>query len=184
MSIAVYLNDDVSHKVVAQDYFVRHINDFPVLSVDETKQILAGTFFEISIDPYSPYEVMRLYEDGTNTQLGYFSETSGSRARQFTTTLPKPQAITISDNPVSISGSKALVHKVVDMNCQIRKITDGIYIQYSRDTSGNHSVPDQLMFVYNEQVDTIESIATMVSTIQNTMVPQVQEHYMYFVSKG
>ena len=67
---------------------------------------------------------------------------------------------------------------------QVKKIADGIYLRYAPDNSGQYpgmyTVADHLMISYNSAVKSSSDVRRMVSTIQETLIPSVEEHFIYF----
>ena len=177
-AINIYLTDDVHVMREAQDFFIRHINDYEILNSTELSQLLIGNFLEIQVDTFSPYWTIQKYENGASAQIAFLADSHGTRSFEDTTQFVAQPFSTSNDLLTTGAG------KSIEKAFQVRKIADGIYIRYKADSNGHYSVPDHFMISYNDPVTGFSSVGTMINYIQTSMLPQIEEHYMYFVPKG
>ena len=167
-ALTAFLLEDIEGIVDAKNFFYDHINDYEIVTSEELENLLSGNnFFEVEIETaynnnlnYNSWVMMK-YNHHERTQLSYvYRRPDTGASRIFEASNYKPTGFSISNDKLFIG----------DNTYEIRKITDDIYVRYNLDSS-RKTVDDYIMIRYNEPVQSVSDVATMLATIIVLMLP-------------
>ena len=159
-----FLNDaNVSN---AKQTLFENAGNLRIVGEDELKTLLNGNnFLQITCD--RQYWTIHRYADGIKKQILYFSqEAYGREFNDPSNSVPSKGKEIVIEDGLLIQGQygKAKPGQLLgdweERKFQLREVCENVYILYLLDDSGNIEAPEDIMILYNTEIQSTEDLYT------------------------